>query len=273
MLQFIQRVLNKLNIKVFNDLISERIQYQEILNAGYAIKNQELYYSIVALDFNLILRKNSSDLMVFKQIIMHEEYLNVINIIKSKNIKINNIVDLGSNIGLSAIFFNTHFPHAKIISVEPDPGNYETLQTNIKNNNISNVEFLNAGVWYTNTQLNIEQNFRDKKDWSITVKEVDHASLDKNSIRGITIENLMHQYSLETIDLLKIDIEGAERFIFDEKISSIQFLNNVKVLAIELHEEYVDRVQFENNLIKYGFSLFHSGELTIGVNTSLIDKN
>ena len=82
-----------------------------------------------------------------------------------------------------------------------------------------------------------------------------------------TIEGLINDFNIETIDFLKIDIEGGEDEVFKD-FSKINWLDKVKVIALEIHDEFDCRKHIESNLEKL-FTLSHSGELTIGINKSL----
>ena len=62
----------------------------------------------------------SSDLSVFWQIFVNREYA-VLNDVHSTRL----IIDLGANVGISSAYLLNQFPSAKVIAVEPDPGNYE----------------------------------------------------------------------------------------------------------------------------------------------------
>ena len=79
----------------------------------------------------------------------------------------------------------------------------------------------------------------------------------------------MDKNNLKSITLLKIDIEGAERFIFDDNVD-LSFLSITKVIAIEIHDEFQIREKIYSILKKNNFHLFESGELTIGINTKLL---
>jgi len=77
-------------------------------------------------------------------------------------------------------------------------------------------------------------------------------------------------YKWTHIDILKIDIEGAERFVFANKESAEKFLPLVKFIVLEIHDEYNIRDSTCSLLAKFNFSFFESGEFTIAVNNTLI---
>ena len=216
---------------------------------------------------DIYLRKKGSDIDVFKQIFMDDEYKLLIQTIKAKEININIIVDLGANIGLSAIYFCNIFENSKIYAVEPDSQNFKQLRLNISNK--KNIFTENVAIWSEKIDLieNLAKPFKGGEDWSKTFIPSDQFN-NGTKIKGITIHELMTKYHLTTIDLLKIDIEGAERFIFDKK-NNLSFLTQTKVIAIEIHDEFNKRTDIYNILKNYGFLLFETGELSVGINHNL----
>ena len=273
MIDFILKVLKKLNVKIFNDALIERKHYNLISQSGFSIHKDNRYYIVDALSLKVHLRINSSDILVFNQIFLNEEYKYVVDLIAKNKIEVKAIVDLGSNIGLSALYFRRHFPNSLIVCVEPDKDNFEILEQNTLINKVSNFTLINAGIWHTNTDLSINRDFRDRKSWSITLDENHDDSLQNSNIKGITIDHLIDQQKIDKIDFLKIDVEGAERYLFDVSIASLNFLNNLKVLAIELHEEFIKEDDFNALLLKHDFTIFNSGELTICIKNTELAKN
>lgn len=147
--------------------------------------------------------------------------------------------------------------------MEPDSSNFEQLNYNVSKNNI-NSSCLNAGIWSKSGKLNLVKDFRDKNDRSIRVEDS-----ETGTIRAISMMDLIKKYHVKNIDILKIDIEGAEKEIFDKEKSDLSFLNITKCLAIEIHDEFDCRKDIEDVLYEYNFELLKSGELTIGINTLL----
>jgi hypothetical protein len=94
---------------------------------GYLVEETEKFYvTDFKNNFNkkIKLRKNqSSDLEVFKQFFSYKEYLPVVNAYKDNfSIKADyclNIIDAGSNIGLTLLFFMDYFDRPNIICIEP----------------------------------------------------------------------------------------------------------------------------------------------------------
>ena len=136
------------------------------------------------------------------------------------------IIDVGANIGLVSAYFAHRFPNALIISIEPEESNFEILKLNAKS--YKNIVPIQKALWYVNTTINIfstnEGNggfvATDKKYSSDTSRNMsENYSLNIQPINSIvetiTIESIMNDYNIEFLDIVKIDIEGAEKDIFD----------------------------------------------------------
>lgn len=169
----------------------------------------------------------SSDKGILEDIFINEPYsLNVLHsIIEGFDPKI--IIDCGANIGIGSLYFNYKFPKAKIIAIEPENENYEMLLKNTKN--IKNIECLNTGLWSKECYLEIVEGGNITSSGFI----VQECEKKENSMKAESINSLIKKYSIEEIDILKIDIEGAEKELFSE---NIEWLSKVKILIIELHD-------------------------------------
>ena len=168
----------------------------------------------------ITLRPNTSDMDVFQQIFVNEEYKFAID--NDPEV----IIDAGANIGLASIYYSIKYPESKIIAIEPESSNYELLKKNIKH--YPNISSTKKALWHTNTILKIS-NPNDCK-FSFRVEE----SAGSQEVLSITIEELMEQYELPFIDILKMDIEGAEKEVF---ASQPHWLFRVGMIAIELHDK------------------------------------
>jgi tRNA G46 methylase TrmB len=56
------------------------------------------------------------------------------------------IIDGGSNMGMSILYFKHVYPQARIIGFEPDPAIFRILQENVTRNSLTNVTLINAGL-------------------------------------------------------------------------------------------------------------------------------
>lgn len=219
--------------------------------------------------FIIQLKKNSSDSYVFQQIMRNDEYGIIVDFFMNNNISVLNIVDAGANIGLTTMFLKAHFPNARIIALEPSDNTYNRLNSNMQNNSLEQVTCLKKGLWSHSAFLSPDHTFRDGLDWSFRLTE-NHDGKN-GTFAVISMNDLISEYNLEQIDFLKVDIEGGEVSVFGEH-ADLGWLTRVKVIAIEIHDEFNCRTAIENKLSASGFTLSYSGELTIGINNKLVKQ-
>lgn len=218
---------------------------------------------------NFQLRKNGSDIHVFQQVIAQKGYDGLVQLYENRKGEPLRIIDAGSNIGLTAIYLKCHFPASTIICLEPQQGNFELLQKNITANNLEGVFSYRKALWSRSVVLQPKQQFRDNLAWSFAVEESASPASSTDSVDGITLSQLMGMHQWEKIDILKIDIEGAEAVLFIDKDFQ-DALSKVKVIAIEIHEEVIMREKVMQVLWTENFLCFESGELTIAINQSQV---
>ena len=240
-----------------------------ITSNGTIIDETKEYYEIKFLknkEFTFRLRKKpSSDVLVFNQIFGYKEYEPVVKTYL-ENFRINNVVniiDAGANIGSASMYFIDTFKNVKIVSIEPEKHNFDSLLFNLKNHD-SCIK-LKAGIWSRDANLKVINDFRDKSDWAFRVIETD----DNDGIQSFSINTLQQKFNFEYIDILKIDVEGSEKEIFTSINTDLNFLHKTKVIALEIHDEFNCREDIYKILEEYNFSFFEDQESTIGVNNSL----
>jgi FkbM family methyltransferase len=209
----------------------------------------------------MFLRWSSSDFAVFEQVIIKEEYSPIVHKIKKMNQECAVIVDVGANIGCAGILFSAFFPNAFIVAIEPDPANYIQLQSNFKRNLKGRYALLKKALWHETTMLNIKNNFKDGRDWSKSVEN------EPGEVRGTTLRAIIDSHNLRGIDLLKIDIEGAEKHLFKD-IEFEQVLLKVKFLAMEVHDVN-DEKTISRRLENLNYDLFNDGETLFAVNQKM----
>ena len=198
----------------------KRIVPKKFLSIGLNILHN-IYYLYYSQIFSpLIVRKNTSDKNVFRQIFITRDYnLNL-------GIKPKLIIDAGANVGYSSLWFSKKYPHSKIIAIEPENSNYEILKKHIIG--IKNIIPLKAGLWYKRTRLRIINEFDEK--WAFQTKE---NIGKKEGIKAVTIGEILKESKFKKIDILKIDIEGAEKELFSK---NTDWIEKVNIIIIELHD-------------------------------------
>jgi FkbM family methyltransferase len=210
----------------------------------------------------------SSDILVFRQVFGTNEYWDLLKEIEKRN-DTNNIklvIDAGANVGYTSILLKLYLPNATIVSIEPDIANAAMTKVNMAINNFDKTEVIIAGVWSHDCWLELKKDKSDGKEWGFYVVE----SNIPTDLKAIDILNLPQLTNFPQIDILKLDIEGSEQKLFEDRSKISRLLQRTKYLAIEIHDDMADRKQIYSVLKDNGYTWFESGEITIATNLNLV---
>ena len=211
----------------------------------------------------LYLRPYSSDRNVFLQVLVNREYQVVADIYNQYfRQPARNIVDCGSNIGLTSLYFSRCYPGARFVSVEPVRENIETLKLNFSAAGMTNYKIIEGGVWNEDRMLALNDTFRDGKEWSFNLRESDDSD---NGIPAYSLLKIVSDFN-EPVDILKIDVEGTEKVLFADDTYTDKFLSRVKCVAMEIHDEFNCREQIYHALTKANFFYYDIKDMTIAIN-------
>lgn len=189
-----------------------------------------------------------SDITVFYQVLLVQSY----------KIKINTepkfILDCGANIGSSSVFFVNLFPLAQIIAVEPELENFKILVKNTVPH--KNIILVNRCIWSHEERLNIS--YSDLGLFVFTIKEID--KYHEPAIKAVSIQQLMAKFQMDTIDILKVDIEGSEKELFKKNVDLR--MPYVRLIIIKLRDGLRSGASkfFLNVVSKHDFYLKRNNE-------------
>ncbi len=140
------------------------------------------------------------------------------------------IVDCGGNIGMSVIWFKQTFPKSKVTVYEADPDMTLRLSRNLRAVGISDVQVENAAVWNEDGLVAFE-NLGDDRGFV--------RSNGKINVRSVDIARCLPSH----VDLLKLDVEGAEYVVVDRLCRS-GAISRVQNLVAEFHVKRADTDAF-----------------------------
>lgn len=144
------------------------------------------------------------------------------------------IIDCGAHIGTSVVFFKSLYPGCRIIAFEPDGESFKLLQHNTKN--FQQVTLEQKAVWTHHNGVN----FDNRGDMSSAIVE------DGQPKQGtLTPSTRLRDYLNQPVDMLKLDIEGAEVDVLDD---CKDLLHNVKNLFVEFHGKAGDPAKLQRLL-------------------------
>ncbi len=171
----------------------------------------------------LFARRGTGDFATFEKVFLQREYdFDRLGVDVDPAL----VIDAGANVGYAAVFFARRYPQARVLALEPEASNYALLRRNVQA--YPNVTPLRAALWKAEGRLQVS-NPDDAKP-AIQVQ----ASRD-GAIDAVTVPDLLERAGRARVDLLKMDIEGSEKELFEDGAAAA-WLGRVGVIAIELHD-------------------------------------
>ena len=164
---------------------------------------------------------------LFKEIFIDQEY----HFITTNKCPL--IIDCGSNIGMSILYFKLIYPSSRIIAFEPDLNSFLCLKKNIEQNNLQDVVVYNKAV--SDSEGSIAFYFNSENPGALDMSIIQERMYKK--IKEVDAVHLS-RYISERVDFLKIDIEGAESDVIQE-LSNSGKLNYINQMVIEYHHHIV----------------------------------
>ncbi|MEQ1529282.1 MAG: FkbM family methyltransferase, partial [Methylococcales bacterium] len=181
---------------------------------------QKKQYSLPGFDAPIYLRDCIGDHAIFWQCLVMNQYdFSHFPQAERLNAKYNEIVssgqtpliiDCGGNIGLSAVWFATKFPKAKIYVIEPDNANVEMLKLNVSIFG-ERIVVLNGGIWNEAGYLQIINPDAGPSAFRVQLTKQPDIS---NAIRCFTIDEICSLANVNHPLIIKIDSEGAQKDLF-----------------------------------------------------------
>lgn len=142
------------------------------------------------------------------------------------------VFDCGANIGLSTLFFKWLYPNCEIHAFEPDPETFEILKENVSRNGLANVHLHNVALTGAAGQLAFfVPNGSSGSPLMSTVSSRSGPDSRRLVVEGVPLSRYI---SDREIDLVKMDVEGAEEAVLREAAAA-GTLRHVKEIAVEYH--------------------------------------
>ena len=249
------------------NIVETHLVFRNLLKNGINVHRKGTYNLVSGfegINMSVLIKRNSSDARVLNQIFIEEEYKPIVNLFKKYKITPQKIIDAGANIGLTSLYLNSVYDGVESIAIEPNESTFLRMRKNLEINSCRSVLPLNVGLWSSDTYLSPANTFRDGQDWSFSLKE--EKIITPKSIKARCIKGLLNEYDWESVDLLKMDIEGAESEIFKSSNAVAEWLPHIKILAVEIHDEFDCRDRILNILSSKQFDIEYHGELVVGIN-------
>jgi FkbM family methyltransferase len=186
-----------------------------------------------------------------KEIFLKQEYSWAIQRLPDSPI----VVDVGANIGLASRYFLHHRPRAKILAVEAMPDTFEVTQKNLGIPGIAGqCRVINAAIWSNDGEVSIRLPSTGAYSRAAVGAEGDIV------VQASRLDTILKKEDVRRVDLLKVDIEGAEVEMFR---SADDWLTKIIALAIEFHDGSRQACRFDEAMKRHGFQIMQASGHTV----------
>ena len=167
------------------------------------------------------------------------------------------VVDVGANIGeYTLITAKLVGIEGKVIAIEPHPESYSLLRKNIEINRLSNVIALQVALSDKDYQeVKLAEPEIAGVRYPVRASIVNTRNVKRYFlVKALTLDTLINKLSLKRIDVLKIDVEGAEILVLKGAINTLRRLR--PKICVETHGSH-NKEEVLSMLIKYNYKLVH----------------
>jgi len=138
------------------------------------------------------------------------------------------VIDIGGNVGAFATLAGSRAKRGRIVTFEPEAGNFALLESNVRRNGLVNVTCVHAAVAGTSGTLRLY----DGGDSGRHSTSIERGAAFQE-VPAVTLSEAMDRYGIDRCDFLKVDCEGAEYEIF-ESLPDAHW-QRIRRVAMEYH--------------------------------------
>ena len=191
--------------------------------------------------------------VLFKEIFVYQEYL--FNTESRRPF----IIDCGSNIGMSILYFKLIYPNSDIVAFEPDEKAFMYLKNNMETNNFNSVIINQKAL--SKSEGEIDFYYDIENPGSLRMSSIrERLPKSKRKVKSVQLST----YITKNVDFLKMDIEGAELGVIEE-LSDAGKLHYIKQMVIEYHHHLIG----EDDVLSKMLRLLENSEFGYQIESSL----
>jgi FkbM family methyltransferase len=165
------------------------------------------------------------------------------------------ILDIGANVGATAVYFHAAYPTAKIFCYEPSLENYQCLKENTKYFP-NQIQAFHYGLFNQDDEVPLYQGATNTAQNSVMKSGETSQISEVIQLRNVKEE--LQRLNLSDISILKIDTEGCEIPILQELFNYTQ---NIDIIYLEYHSEG-DRLEL-GRMLKPNFILYRMDAIAV----------
>jgi FkbM family methyltransferase len=145
------------------------------------------------------------------------------------------ILDCGSNIGISILFFKALYPGARILGFEPHELSYGLLQKNVSSNALSEVQVHRAALGSEDSTVDFYWDPGDPGSGRMSTIRERGSGKAKTQVQQVRLSRFIDR----EVDFLKLDVEGAEDAVLEDLVSS-GAISKIDQMVVEYHH-HIDK--------------------------------
>ena len=172
-----------------------------------------------------MIEPRSSDLFTIYEIFFDRGYLPKLP--KFPKI-VDTVVDLGANIGVFSVWASSVFRPKAVVAVEMEPACYNQLVENIALNHLEDTVRPFQGAIFSHSGAVGTRKIPGSNFYEVAPQKSTHR------VKSFSFKDFLNMTHLDRVDLLKIDIEGAEKYLLTEENASL-FKRCVRYILLETH--------------------------------------
>jgi FkbM family methyltransferase len=203
------------------------------------------------------LRENTFDFITLEEVVLEQVYRAI-----PKHVpRCQRIIDLGANIGLTCLYLAACYPTARIAAVEPLLQNYTLLTKNVADLiKAGRCLPMQAAVWSSEKTLVFEQPEIAQRYNAYRVQQPTPDASYSLNVDGLTVQNIMDRADFPEVDILKVDIEGAESELLK---GDLGWLDHTGAIAIEFHGDARTTSKFDDIVREHQFAIRAEDDHTV----------
>jgi len=210
------------------------------------------------------MRVNSTDELTFQQVFMNKEY-DISHLRQHQRIsetyhkllaaeRLPIIIDAGANVGAASIWFATEFPGARVLALEPDPGNAAMCRVNTER--FTNVKVVEGAIGSQPGLVSLT-NPPMTAAWAVQTVRGEDGHILVHTIPALVAD----EGEFAQLFLVKVDIEGFEKDLFE---ANTEWVDETAAIFIEPHDwlfpDEGNSLNLQRAVIGRGFEIIIRGE-------------
>jgi FkbM family methyltransferase len=174
------------------------------------------------------------------------------------------VIDAGANVGqYTLLAASVVGPSGEVHSFEPVPRSFDRLQRNVEANRVANARLNRVALWSEATELHFGLATEEVNDGSYSVGSADHSLVPVASAPALRMDDYARGNGIRQVDLIKMDIEGAEA-------AALQGMKDVIArdhppILLEVNREACNRMNYDPEVFwtllceRFGYSAWQIG--------------